>query len=340
MRSVAVVLLALSTAAGFVPAAQAADCGALTRALSLDLTPGPAGGPLLGVAVTINGTPRNFLLDTDGQVSRVSRAIVTQLGLSPRSQGKLLALNGAVINSYVVTVDLGVGSAMLKNNEMLVQENPGRFDGLFAPDLMQHYDIDLDFAGRKLNYFLTDHCDGKVAYWVNSGITSVDLRGWTEHANYPEPTIPVSIDGHEVLAVINTGNANTTLDADTAHQLFDLTADSAGTVPMGTMNGNASQRVYGYTFKTLAIGGLTISSPRITILPDLMGKQGTDTVRADSRIVRYTDHRLPTVRLGMDMLRRLHVYIAAKENKVYLTLAADQGQGAAPGVAASAPPAK
>jgi hypothetical protein len=340
MRSVAVFLFVLSVAAGFVPAAQAADCGTLKRALSLDLTPGPRGGPFYGVAVTVNGTPRNFALSTAAKISRLSRAVVTQLGLTPRSQGKMLGLNGSVSNAYVVTVDLGVGSALLKNNEMFIDESDGPFDGQFSSDLMQHYDIDIDFAGRKLNYFVTDHCDGQVVYWPNSGVTNVTYRGWTQHADNPLMIIPVSINGHEVLADVNTSIARTTLDADTANQLFGVTADSPGTVPMGTVNGNNSQRIFGYTFKTLSIGGLTISDPRLTVMPDIVGKQGTDTVRADSRIVRYTDHNLPTVRLGMDMLRRLHIYIATKEQKLYVTLAADQGQGAAPGVAASAPAAK
>ena len=325
MRSL---VLALPFLALCITGAQAQQCGPLKRALSLDLSPGPAGGPLMGVGVTVNGTPRNFLLNTGGQISRVTRAVVIQQGLSPRSQGKMLNFDGTMSNGYVVTVDLGVGSAMLKSNEMLVDESLGRFDGQFAPDLMQHYDIDFDFAGRKLSYFLSDHCDGQVVYWPNSGITAVTFRGWIEHNRYPEITIPVSLDGHEVLATINTGLANTEVEADTVLQNFKLTIDSPGAVPMGARDNNPSHRSFGYTFKTLAIGGLKISDPRLIVSPDLVGTKGTDTIRADSHVVRYTDNYLPAVRLGMDVLRRLHFYIAAKEGKVYVTLAADQAQGA------------
>jgi hypothetical protein len=318
------VVAALACAAG----AQAQQCGPLKRALSLDLRPGPQGGPLFGVAVTVNGTPRVFQLNTAGQISRVSPAIVSELKLSPRSQGQMFARNGAVRNGAVVTVDLGVGNQVLKDNEMLVMQGSGPFDGIYAPDLMQHYDIEMDFAGRKLNYFLTDHCDGQVVYWPNAGITSVPIRGWTEHASYPIMTIPVAVDGHPMMATVETGDPGTTMEADTAHQLFDLTADSPGAVPLGTMNGNASQRVYGYTFKTLTIGGVTINAPRVRVEPDLLGRGTSDTIMADSRVVRHTDNKVPALRLGMNVLGRLHLYIAAKEQKLYLTQGADQGTGA------------
>ena len=38
----------------------------------------------------------------------------------------------------------------------------------------------------------------------------------------------------------------------------------------------------------LAIGGLTISNPRLRVIPDLVGSKGTENVQADSHIQRYT----------------------------------------------------
>jgi hypothetical protein len=107
------------------------------------------------------------------------------------------------------------------------------------------------------------------------------------------------------------------------------------------MDGNPSHRVYGYTFKTLTIGGLTIRSPRMRVIPDLVGTKGTETIQADSHIVRRTDHTLPAIRLGMNLLGRLHLYIAAKEHKLYITNApaAAQGAGATASNAPSAPEA-
>lgn len=347
------VLVLLALCAGLASPAVAADCGPLKAVASLDLKPAPGGGPRVGVPVTVNGTPELMVLNTEYKESRVSRAVVNQLKLSPRSYGKMLALNGQVLNGYMVTVDLGISTSLLKGTEMLVDENPGGgFDGTFATDLMQRYDIEMDFAGHRLNYFSPDHCEGKVVYWPATGFTSVPMRGWgakladtsamnsTGMTPHPqELTITVSVDGHEIPAVIDTGLPQTTLDADTAHALFDLTADSPGVVQLGSMDGTQAHRRFGYVFKTLSFGGLTLHDPHIAMAPNLLGKKSGETVQADSRIQRRTDDRLPTMRIGMDILRNLHLYIAAGEQKLYLTLAPQPpGRGAAAAIPAAAAP--
>lgn len=335
MRHIA--LAAFAVLAAFSPTAQAQSCGTLTRAISLDLMPAPAGGPRFTLPVTVNGKPRIFLLNTAVRNSRISRGTVNELGIRAQTANgfRFLDASGGEHNAFFSVVDLGIGNQTVKQNEMLIDEGGGPIGGTFGPDLMQNFDIEMDFAGRKLNYFLTDHCDGKVVYWPNGGISSVAFRGWVQHGSTLDPmTIPVSIDGHEVTARINTGTAQNVLDADTAHELFDLTPDSSGAVPMGALDSNPAHRVYGYTFKTLSIGGVTISNPRFVVRPDLIGKKSSNTVAADSRVRRVTDNFLPTMEIGMDVLRRLHLYIAAKEQKLYLTLAAEQAAGApAPGAA-------
>ena len=284
--------------------------------------------------VTVNGSPRTLLVNTEYKESRLSRATVKDLSLSPRSFGKMLALNGQVTNGYMVTVDLGVGASLLKGTEMLIDENAGPFDGEFSSDLMQRYDIEMDFTARKLNYFLPEHCEGKVVYWPTTGFTSIPIRGWgarladTSAMNHtgmtPHPqglTVTVSIDGHDVPATINTNLAQTTMDSDTAHELFGLTADSPGVVQLGSLDGTQSHRRFGYTFKTLSFGGVTLHDPHIAMAPDLLGTKSTDMIQADSHIQRRSEDRLATMRIGMDILRNLHLYIATNEQKLYLTLA-------------------
>lgn len=345
MRSFGIALLAAATTMVLATGAQAADCGPLQRILSLDLQPAPGGGPRVGVPVTINGTPCTLLLNTEFKESRVARAVVNQLGLKQSSYGKMLAMNGDVLNGYMVTIDLGVGGSMLKGSEMLVDENIGGFDGEFATDLMQRYDIEMDFTGRKLNYFSTDHCEGKVVYWPTPGFTTVPIRGWgafqtntsamdhTGMTPHPEGlTITVSIDGHEVPASIDTNLGQTTLNSNTAHSLFGLTADSPGVTQLGSLDGTQAHRRFGYAFKTLSLGGVTLHDPHIAMVPDLLGTKSSDMIQADSHIQRRSDDRQPTMRIGMDILRNLHLYIATKEQKLYLTLAPQPpsaGRGAA-----------
>ena len=125
-------------------------------------------------------------------------------------------------------------------------------------------------------------------------------------------------------ALIDTGLASRSiLDADTAHQLFDLSPDSPGAVPMGTMGGS-NRKIFGWTFKTLEIGGITVDTPRLEVIPDQMGKGNKEDIAADSHIRRITQGMQPTMLIGMNVLRKLHLYIAFKERKLYVTAGSDQ----------------
>jgi hypothetical protein len=65
------------------------------------------------------------------------------------------------------------------------------------------------------------------------------------------------------------------------------------------------------------------------MMPDLLGTKSSEMIQADSHIQRRTDDRLPTMRIGMDILRNLHLYIATNEQKLYLTLAPQPSGGGA-----------
>jgi predicted aspartyl protease len=318
-----------------LPAQAQEQCGPLARAFQLDLTPGP-GGARYSVPIMVNGKPRQFLLDTGNPNSRLGRSVVTELSLSTKTGGRMLAPDGSVAEAYVTEADLEIGPMKAPRHEMWVQEGLTSFGGIFAPDLMQNYDIEIDFAGRKLSYFLPDHCPGRVVHWATTGMTAVDFTGWDNNSNRRAMTVTVQIDGKDVLAQIDTGLAQTVLDADTAKSVFDLTADSPNTTPMGALSSNPAHRIFGYTFQTLKMGGMTIRNPRLRVVPDLIGTGTVDTLRADSRVRRRTDEFLPTVQLGMDVLSRLHLYIEIKEKKLHFT-AANAGRAGSPPPAAPPP---
>jgi hypothetical protein len=316
MRFPSIVLIA---GLAFAVPAQAQECGPLKRAISLDLMPGPGGGRF-GVPITVNGQPKRFALSTGEYFSRLSPRVVTELKLSTRSGGRMLNARGNARNAQIVIADLMIGPVKADGQEMFVMPNPnGPFDGLFGPDLMQNYDIEFDFPGRKLNYFLTDHCEGRVVYWSTTGSASVPFNGWDDNSNPRRFTIPITLDGHEIRAEIDTFSPDTILDADTASSLFQLKPDSPGAVPLGALD--PSHPMFGWTFKELKIGALTLTNQRLRVMPDLVGTKDQDTLRADSRVLRRTDNFQPSMRLGMDVLRQLHLYLAAKEGKLYLTAA-------------------
>ena len=217
MRPLGLALLVLAATASFASAASAQQCGNLVRAMSLDLEDG---GNYFAVPVTVNGKPKQFLLDTGGAFSQISIDTVKEMGLKILpSRFEMFDMYGNTSAGQVI-VDIGVGRQTVKNNETMVSGIRG-VDGIFAADFMQNYDIDIDFAARKLNYFLTDHCPGRVVYWPAGIVAAVPFHGWNSHGN-SHMNVTVKLDGHEMTALVDTGASDSTLDAGTAHALFDL----------------------------------------------------------------------------------------------------------------------
>ena len=95
--------------------------------------------------------------------------------------------------------------------------------------------------------------------------------------------------------------------------------------PLNASLVNGEIKVYSHRFKTLALEGISISNPNLTLMPDLMrGKlyNPRNKLEGDMRISNSViETGLGDMILGMDILRHLHMYIAYKEQKLYITLA-------------------
>ena len=51
--------------------------------------------------------------------------------------------------------------------------NHAPFDGMLATGIFTHDDIDMDFGAERVNFFSTDHCEGKVVYWPHQVLAVV-----------------------------------------------------------------------------------------------------------------------------------------------------------------------
>jgi hypothetical protein len=316
--------------------AYGADCGPLKEVAAIDLTVARNGVATL--PVTINGSPRKLIFDTAGGRSVLSQTAVDSLGLHPLSvNSRLLSRSGNASDRTVALDSFIIGGLEAKHIVFMVSPNPNMgtnpnapVDGWLAGDVMENYDADLDFAGSKLTYFSPDHCDGHVVYWTSTPAASIDFRrgrpgafgGADTHVRFH-----ITLDGKDLLAVLATGAVRTQISARVADADFNVTADTPNTVPLGEM---AGKKVFGYVFKTITFGNVTVTNPHVAVLPDVVGRNDPNNrFRTDSHVVRVDDNLEPDITIGMDVLRQLHVYIAAKEEKLYLT-AADVPKAAAP----------
>jgi predicted aspartyl protease len=301
-----------------VTAAQAADCSALKIIDKIQMTRTSNGADEDLIPVVINGQTEKFLFDTGGERTQISRAAAETLKL-PILQGnfQMLDVTGKVSRDAASAQQFQLGRMRGKDVSMPI--NPGlqgqAFDGIVALEVLRTSDIDVDFGTDTMNMFSTDHCDGAVVYWKAPAVAIVPIVWHGFHMS-----VPVTLDGRVMRADIDTGASGTDLYGDTAKGFYNLTIGDADTPEIGKLNGDADLKVYGHVFKSLSFGSITVNNPHIDIIPREMGRDLSKVGLGGSRV--RTEKDLidqPDLIIGMNVLRKLHLYIAMKEDKMYIS---------------------
>ena len=114
--------------------------------------------------------------------------------------------------------------------------------------------------------------------------------------------LPVTVDGYKVMASLDTGSVTSFISMDLTRRL-GVKSDSKDLKLKKSYGSNDRFKEFDYPFKTLSLGGLTVSNPHIKIMSDAT----------------LTDGLGDDLTLGISFLRQLHVYIAYKEEKLYIT---------------------
>jgi predicted aspartyl protease len=297
-KAVISALVGLTIGGGFLPAhAEDAPACRLKLYSSLPMITNPDGR--MSVPVTVQDRNYSFLVDTGGAVATIGWDQAEEVGLKKKEAGTYLTgVGGRYLDSYIVTDRFSLGK--LTGSGLAVYVEPKSdtdFDGTIAPDMMKHYDVDLDFAHGKMNLFSPDHCPGKVVYW-NQGNAVVISMQVSRDAHI---RIPVSLDGKVIMAILDTGAVNSIMSVRAA-SFLGITESNPQMKLKESYGYRKQTRLYTYPFKALDMGGIVVSNPHITIgSNDYMGAFDTDMI------------------LGMATLRQLHLYIAYGEGKLYLT---------------------
>jgi len=340
---------------GLSRAASAQTCSLPLLAASADLKPVP-GNDLMTVPVEVNGTPKQFLLDVGTDPTEVSQAAVAELGLpqttkitedispagSSMKGGSLAALtNGGLGNVSVYDVRDKTGSAGAQTRVRITSFTLGRatgqhlvflvandaemgksepYDGLLTGDFFKQYDIELDFGGHQINYLTPTKCTDpdKVVLWPHSAVAVIPIT-----ITDGKISVPVSVQGHQINAVIDTSSSRTVMRRDIAELIVGLKADTPEMMPVSGLSDGKGQPVYGHTFSQISFpGGVAAANVPTLILTNSL------THEISSRMVlgswaRSTDTNIPDLTLGMDVLHQLHLYVVYGQKNLYVT-AADQ----------------
>lgn len=315
------------------------QCPKLTLISSMNMHIGKDGR--VYVPATINGVPKSMLIDTGGFFTEITQAAVDEMKLNTHHVGLELVGASGETTEIATRTSFKLGSLTADGMDFMVMPGANEFAsdvpdaaGIVAPNLLRLYDLDLDFGDGKVNLISQDHCDGKVVYWPATIVAVVPMHLNASH----HIVIPITLDGHPLNAMLDTGATETLLNLGTAEIEFGIQPGGPDTPAVGRLNGRTGPAVYSHRFKSLELAGIAVGNPELGVIPDLMGpnlEDPTSSIEHGTRIPdKDVETGLPQVILGMDVLRRLHVYIAYKEQKLYITPAVPSS-GAASAAAAS-----
>jgi len=253
----------------------------------------------VAIPVQLEGHDYRLMVDTGGYINTVSPHVVAQEGYHPRdSRGLVLrGMGTSKLDSYVTVKDFAIGRSHGKNFEFFVDDFSSSFaDGTLAPQVLAVYDVDLDFGHGKFNLISPDHCPGAGVYWADAAATiPIEIKDKT-HIR-----IPVTINGKEIMATVDTGASTSFITMRAARRFLDINDKDPALKLRGNISVNGMVGpVYNYPFQNLSFGAVTVNRPRIEMVADKVWNE---------------DDLL----LGIGILRQLHIYIAYKERKMYIT---------------------
>jgi predicted aspartyl protease len=315
------VSLSLTVLAPSSPQA-AAQCGPQKLASVVDLTM-DYGVPI--VAASLMGKRKQFIVDTGGVVSVLFPATVGELGLPRRNVAmKIIGVDGDFSNQMVRVPEFALGRLRATDIPFMVSAGrdtgpipDGAPAGIVGPEILQNYDADFDFAGGKLNLIDPNHCAGDVVYWPASTVAVIPFRLDSDF----HITFQAMVDGKRIDAMLDTGMSITTMRLDAAERLFDLDRNAPDLEKVGELQGKQyTANIYQRRFGTLAVQGLAVNNSVMRLMPDMVRSQLPSGPATGSLLPEAgRSSGLPGLIIGMSDLSKMHVYIAYKERKIYIT---------------------
>ena len=291
------------------PTMAAEDCS-LKMFTSIDTVAAASGGML--VPVTLAGARKKLLLDTGGYYSEISPQVADELALYRRNIGLVqYDATGHGVHEVVTVSDFTLGNLKSRSMPFAVGASSLGSDGALAPDILKAYDVELDFPHNKLSLISPDHCNGQVVHWPATAVAAVPMR--VTPANHI--VFSAELDGHAVRAMLDTSATRTALSVKAAGDIFGLYTAATS-----------------HRFKTLSIDGIGVNNPDIALQADITRyatpTKGDTSVRLISGDARSDE---PDLLIGMSTLKHLHVYIAYKEQMLYITAGEGTASGGASG---------
>ncbi|HEY4275361.1 MAG TPA: retroviral-like aspartic protease family protein [Rhizomicrobium sp.] len=307
---------------------KAPACGQLTLFNEVQLQMTDEGlRPL--IPVQIDGHDQLFVFDTGNALTAIAEQTAKALDIKTRDGGNymLADVSGNLRARYAAVSRFAFGKRAHGSIYMPVWPDlQTGIAGSFGLDFMTHYDTDIDFGTGMLRMFDRDHCPGGVIYWQAPAVGEVPITIQNTHV-----TVPVEIDGHMVTAIIDTGAEYTVMTRQTAREIFGITTSSPDTqidIELRHKDQAAKDKAILHIFNELAFGDIQVKGARVVITPDMMSTDNPFMSAYEIQTRQRMGYKMPDLIIGMNILRKLHVYMAFGENRLYVSPASTPGAAA------------
>ncbi len=295
-RALCALAVALAAAGPIRAAAQ--ECRPERRA---EIAESPMGNVPI-VTVLVNGLPADLLLDTGAERTILTTAAATRLGIVAhyeyarhmRSIGSAVAGGSARLRTFEVGGMTERGFRALVGSVSLPTVGGRPLDGLLGADFLDDFDVDIDLPNRRVLLYAPQSCPTEAPAWGEPYTTIAANRSLHDRLFFP-----VTLDGHRLAALIDTGAQLTALDA-TAAAAMGVSGAELARDPVATLRGAAAEIVksHAHRFTRLDIAGQVVHDPIIMVAP--LGLQDADLV------------------IGADFLRWRRVWLSYASHLVFL----------------------
>lgn len=260
------------------------------------------------VPMTINGRTVTMTVATTNMLPELNMPTALALGLDPEdpNRSRWRTNDGEAISRFAVAQGVQMGGMTADHMEFALLPGgklPTDVDGALSSTILKAYDVELDFANGIMSLYSPDHCPGQFSHWSKGDYAVVKI----EVDRVGRISLPLNLDGKEIRGVLDTASTRTATSLEEITYEFGYAESDPDMkeIPGGSDGVHFLQ----YPFKELSIQGIAVKKPKIALVAH-------DQPRGSLRQRNIT--------LGLDIIRRLHLYIAYNEQIMYVTPATAQ----------------
>jgi hypothetical protein len=310
---------ALLTSSAWAEAPAPKGCQ-LKRLDSIDVTITPQREVL--VPVTFAGVPYAMRLNLQSAASVIDQSFVETRKLPHHALPNPIVHYGNATVTELVDIDgFALGDARFGRAHFPIVSNPegdrvhpNGAIGDIGMDLFANVDLELNLGHHKLNLFAQDHCPGAVVYWSSDYGTAPMRRGDIGNVYFP-----MELEGKKIDATLATSLPVTTLTSDVTKKLYGFDEHSAD---IESEAGPSGSVIHQYRAMALTSSGFSVINAKVQLLPKRADCGVTVGFGKNAEAAYDVGCRgAVPLRLGMNVLEKLRIYIATKEKMLYFTAA-------------------